>query len=381
MYLVVVSLFLWMGCLSADVLKIDGPNKITSEWEERALGIKFGVTTLDEAVHEMVNGMISDIFDVTFIQKISEIIKKQPTGEGEFIDYWDNGTLKAKLPFKDGKAHGHLHGWHENGVDAFKGHFCNGVKQGTHITFYKVNPKQTTKEARIFRYNEEGKLDGEQEKCYRTGRLMTVVIYENGLAHGALAAWDDKEKQYLSVDYKKGFRRRYPPPAPARRRKIERHDCRYVDEAIREFEKVAANEFGVFSDGSGASMPNDVESISVSLNIYKKGVIEEARELIVKLTERFTEIINQNEKLRPYLREYPFAHLRAQVSLSFCDNTGMTYQDGSIAHVTNSSNDKIFYLINEPNSYRYKDAYDEPYAKALEIVRAKDKERAAVEKL
>jgi hypothetical protein len=59
----------------------------------------------------------------------------------------------------------------------------------------------------------------------------------------------------------------------------------------------------------------------------------------------------------------------------------MTYQDGSIAHVTNSSNDKIFYLINEPNSYRYKDAYDEPYAKALEIVRAKDREKAAVEKL
>ncbi len=379
MYLVVVSLVLWMGCLSADVIKIDGPNKITSEWEERALGIKYGVTTLDKAVHEMVKGMISEIFDEIFIQKISEAIKKQPNGEGEFVDYWENGVLKARLPFKDGKAHGHLHGWYENGVDAFKGHFCNGVKQGTHITFYKVNPMQTTKEARIFRYNEEGKLDGEQEKCYRTGRLMTVVIYENGLAHGALEAWDDKEEQYLSVDYKKGFRRRYPPPAPARRRKIVRHDCRYVNEAVREFEKVAANEFGVFSDGSGASMPFDVDSISVSLTIYKKGVIEEARELIVKLTERFTEIINQNEKLRPYLREYPFAHLRAQVSLSFCDKSGITYQDGSIAHVTNSSSDRIFYLINEPNSYRYKDAYDEPYAKALEIVRAKDRERASLE--
>ncbi len=376
----IACLVLSMGCLSADILKIDGPNKITSEWEEKVLGITYGVTTIDKAVHEMVNGMISDIFDEAFIKKISEAIKKQPNGEGEFVDYWDTGTLKAKLPFKDGKAHGHLHGWYENGVDAFKGHFCNGVKQGTHITFYKVNPMQITKEARILRYNEDGKLDGKQTRYYFTGRLMTVVIYENGLAHGALGAWDDKEKQYLSVDYKKGFRRRYPPPAPARRRQIVRHDCRYVNEAVREFEKVAVNEFGVFSDGSGASMPKDVESISVSMTIYKKGVIEEARELIVRLRERFLEIINKNEKLRPYLREYPFTHIRTQVSLGFCDTNGMTYQDGSIAHVSSGAN-KIAYSISEPNSFSYTNVAREPYDTAVEIVRAKDRERASLEKL
>ncbi len=380
MYLVVASLFLWMGYLSADAARIDGPKKITSEWEERLLGITYGVTTLDKAVHEMVNGMISDIFDETFIQKISEAIKKQPKGEGEFVDYWDNGVLKAKLPFKDGKAHGHLHGWHEDGGDAFKGHFSNGVKQGTHITFYKKKPKQLIVEARILRYNPEGRLDGDQQKSHENGRLWLSVEYENGLAYGALEAWDEKEKLYLSVDYKKGFRRRYPPPAPARRRKIVRQDSSYVNEVIREFRKVAVNEYGVCSVGSGAGMPNDVESISVSLSVYKRGVIEEGRELIVKLTEKFVDIINNHENLRPYLREYPFTHLRAQVSLGYCDSNGMEYQDGSIAHVVSGGN-RIAYSISEPNSYRYTNVAREPYATAVEIVHAKDGERAALEKL
>jgi hypothetical protein len=360
MRMLIASLCLWVGYLPADAARIDGPNKITSEWEKRVLGITYGVTTLDKAVHEMVNGMISDIFDETFIQKISEAIKKQPKGEGEFVDYWENGTLKAKFPFKDGKAHGHLHGWHEDGDDAFKGHFSNGVKQGTHITFYKKKPKQLIVEARILRYNSEGKLDGKQSRCYHTGRLMTTVVFENGLAYGALTAWDDKEKLYLSVDYKKGFKRRYPPPAPARRRKVVRQDLSYVNEVIREFRKVAVNEYGVFSVGSGAGMPNDVESISVSLTVYKKGVIAEARELIIKLTERFVEIVNKHEKLRPYLREYPFTHLRAQVSFSYCDRNGMKYQDGSIAHVVSGASNKIWYSVSEPNSHMYTDCYVEP---------------------
>ena len=180
MRMFIASLFLWMGYLSADVVRIDDPNKITSEWEERVLGIKYGVTTLEKAAHEMVNGLISDIFDETFIQKISEAIKKKPTGEGEFLDYWENGTLKAKLPFKDGKAHGHLHGWYENGADAFKGHFSNGVKQGVHIIFYRSGGRENGNKARRLTYSVDGKLDGDQQKTYENGRLWLSVEYENG---------------------------------------------------------------------------------------------------------------------------------------------------------------------------------------------------------
>jgi len=379
------SCILCIGCLFADAAMIEGPDRITSEWEEKVLGIKYGVTTLDKAVDEMVHGLIPEIFDETFIQKVSGAIKKQPTGEGEFIDYWGNGTLKAKLPFKDGKAHGHLHGWHEDGNDAFKGFFCEGVKQGVHITFYKMEPKQPMKDARILVYNEQGKLSGSQKTSYETGELKTKIIYENGLAHGALAAWDANKKQYLSVNYKKGIKQKTPPPPQGKRKIIERPDERYVSEVINEFAKAAVKEFGLEVSSSGAGMPFDVESIIANFTMRKQSTIEEARELIVRLTERFVEITNKHEKLRPYLREYPFSPYRASVDLHFYDKNGLYYEDGSVHSVGMDNNKHLVYsTVASAVSKKNRDyviALKEPYEKAVEIVRAKERERVALEKL
>ena len=66
------NFILCIGCLFADEALIESPDRITSEWEERVLGIKYGVTTLDKAVLEMVQGLISEIFDETFIPKAGE---------------------------------------------------------------------------------------------------------------------------------------------------------------------------------------------------------------------------------------------------------------------------------------------------------------------
>ena len=377
------SCILCIGCLLAAM--IESPDRITPEWEERVLGIKYGVTTLDKAVDEMVHGLISKIFDETFIQKIADAIKKQPTGEGEFVDYWGNGTLKAKLSFKDGKAHGHLHGWHEDGNDAFKGYFCEGVKQGVHITFYKMKPKQPMKDARILVYNEQGKLSGSQKTSYETCELKTKIIYENGLAHGALAAWDTNKKQYLSVNYKRGIKQKTPPPPQGKRKRIERPDERYVSEVINEFAKAAVKEFGVEVCSSGASMPYDVQSIIVNFAMKKQTTIEEARELIVRLTKRFVEITNKHEKLRPYLREYPFSPYRADIYLRFHDKMGRLYDEGSVDGVTINNHKQVSYsTVSKKTSKEDRSSevtFKEPYEKAVEIVRAKERERAALEKL
>jgi antitoxin component YwqK of YwqJK toxin-antitoxin module len=100
----------------------------------------------------MTEGFIDSYFEKEFIEKIRESVKKQPTGE--YVEYWGNGVLKAKLPYKDGKPNGHIHGWYDNGRDAFKGFFTEGVKQGIHITFYRTEEKDHTNQARILVYDE-----------------------------------------------------------------------------------------------------------------------------------------------------------------------------------------------------------------------------------
>ena len=48
----------------------------------------------------------------------------------------------------------------------------------------------------------------------------------------------------------------------------------------------------------------DIQEIDVNFLYCHQVSIEEARELEIRATERFVEIINAHEAIRPYLRDY-----------------------------------------------------------------------------
>ena len=80
----------------------------------------------------------------------------------------------------------------------------------------------------------------------------------------------------------------------------------YANELQNDFIKKIEKELKFICCGSGGGMPYDIEEFSVGFNIYQYGDIIQARELEVLLTEKFLNFINSNEKIKPYLREYPF---------------------------------------------------------------------------
>ena len=49
-------------------------------------------------------------------------------------------------------------------------------------------------------------------------------------------------------------------------------------------------------------MPYDVQKIRVNFVCHHQVIIEEARELEIRSTERFVEIINTHESIKSYLR-------------------------------------------------------------------------------
>jgi len=144
----------------------------------------------------------------------------------------------------------------------------------------------------------------------------------------------------------------------------------YVAEITSAFVKEMYKEYGLECGASGGCMPYDVEKISVSLVANRSATIEQARELEVMATERFAQIINAHEKIRPFLREYPFPSSRADVSISFrpskkafslsCKN--------DVKYVLQAKN-RIYYQAENPeNPYVYKDIKNEPYEEARKIV-------------
>jgi hypothetical protein len=142
-------------------------------------------------------------------------------------------------------------------------------------------------------------------------------------------------------------------------------------------------EHGLECGASGGRMPYDVEEISVSLAANHTATVEQARELVIKTTERFAQIINAHEKIRPFLREYPFPSNRVDVSISFRDpkrkKPSGLYME--VTYVLQARN-RIYYQTDDPqNPYVGKDIKDEPYEEALKIVQSKDAKKNDQKKL
>ena len=156
---------------------------------------------LSEALPELIQGISDQTFDKDFMKKIAEAEAKKFTGE--YVDHWENGGLKIKAYFKEGKVDGHVHGWFSDGAEAFKAFFYENQKVGIHIAFY---PKGAPRRhfmglARIVCYNFEGRLDGEQVSSYYDANLKVLLRYKNGILHGKKSlCWNnpecDKEEIY-----------------------------------------------------------------------------------------------------------------------------------------------------------------------------------------
>ncbi len=355
---------------------VESPKIITPEWEEKVFGVKPGEQTLIGSLHEMIDGLIEVEFGPDFFAKVEEALKKQPTGEGVYTEYWPNGIKRAEIPFKNGKAHGHVHGWYANKKDAFKGFFKEGVKQGIHITFFWSDITRNDRDAHVLWFNEKGQLDGNQLTSHRTGRLWVAADYVNGKLNGALEAWPINGSQCLSADYKNGVLQKNPPPPPGKRVQPKMSVAeKCAREIINDFEDWAFAKYGLHISDFGASMVNDIEEIEVDFGVIGKTTIDEAREMFITLNEKLTEMVNKHEKIRPYLREYPFARTRIDVVIGFYNKYGVRNTDGSIACVLVGKNDVILYMSDSPNSREYKDIFEEPYENALKIVTSKKEEK------
>ena len=144
----------------------------------------------------------------------------------------------------------------------------------------------------------------------------------------------------------------------------------YANQVVKTFAQEMKNKYGLICIGDGGRMPHDIEKISVEFIAYKKGAIDEARKLEVAAIESLKNLINSDEKIRPFLREFPFTVPRIEVAISFRkrkDND--VYDDGSVARVTKIRN-KLHYCANDSSKGLYVPLFEESYPEALKKVQA-----------
>ncbi len=130
--------------------------------------------------------------------------------------------------------------------------------------------------------------------------------------------------------------------------------------------------FGVHACGSGGGAINAIrlETLDFQTIAPLRFTIDQARTLIVALTEIYKENINNNRELRPYLIEYPFPAKRVEVAIFVYDSpflqptkdiTTISLHNGIIYYKSHSGERAV------PNTI----LKTEPYQTAYELVKDK----------
>lgn len=119
--------------------------------------------------------------------------------------------------------------------------------------------------------------------------------------------------------------------------------------------------------GYGGSMMHNVEIVSLHFYYYHPASINEARNLILEITNNLISAFNSNEEIRPYLANYPFDEKNVEVSIIFMKKNNELQNPPSISSVS-IDNGILTYWNDDPKKNIFVTIFDEPYEEAQKKV-------------
>ena len=164
-----------------------------------------------------------------------------------------------------------------------------------------------------------GNLHGEQ--IARSSRDEFLGLdYKNGVVDGEFEHRKGKDK--VAVQYKQNKLQKNNQEKKGRRVIARSEDDVYWSEIISACAKMCKKEFNGRLCGDGATAPWDIERIALTFEMSRKVTLQEARNLATTLKRNVSDIVNAHEKIRPYLREYPFSPQRTDIDIEFTKTGG-----------------------------------------------------------
>ncbi len=143
--------------------------------------------------------------------------------------------------------------------------------------------------------------------------------------------------------------------------------CKMSDHIVRNYIKEFVLPRRLMLSGSGGAMMNDIQEITLRFLSFDTIDVNEARVLYIEMMEEFLHRINCNEKIRPFLHNFPFVDENIKLNISFINSEGRTLRDGHVAMIFIGRNHTIYYEAYDPITKFYT-LHREPYEEALRIV-------------
>lgn len=151
---------------------------------------------------------------------------------------------------------------------------------------------------------------------------------------------------------------------------FKKKDHCYIAHSItNKIAPILASKYKMEWNGTGGGMMGGVNMLSISFDIFRPLEKNEARKILVDCVEIYLKAINENEEIRPHLKNYPFIVNNIELSISsYYPNHDRTYEP--YVSVISTFRDEIKFKYWDPNNENiFKRKESEPYQKALEIVR------------
>ncbi|MBT3394246.1 MAG: hypothetical protein HN411_03960 [Waddliaceae bacterium] len=138
-----------------------------------------------------------------------------------------------------------------------------------------------------------------------------------------------------------------------------------INEMFREYAERVCKQYDLKCEGDMGGFPGQIQSLGGVFGVKRLLAVDELRILILKLLADFQDTINRNEKIRPFLAEYPFAADRITIMLRIYDGNKRPSPDEiSLAF---SSRDHISYCYSDPKKSIFEDKkIQEPFEEACE---------------
>jgi len=128
----------------------------------------------------------------------------------------------------------------------------------------------------------------------------------------------------------------------------------------------------------GNGMNGKFEYLELSFEIRGENTRESLRSMLVDCSKEFLIRINENSKIKPFLKPYPFDQDNIGIVFFIKDDNNQLVFDPSICCAEISRGVLEFHTKSKANRFRYKNTFEESYEEALsKIAQAK---KTAIEK-
>lgn len=113
--------------------------------------------------------------------------------------YWDDGTLKSELRYKDGKLNGDCVWYYSNGKKALQAYYKDDLKEG-HLMRWYVDG---VLEEDCWYKNDQ--LDSVYRSYSKQGKLVSEAYYDEGRQNGASRKWYDNGQVFQEGQFVDGM--------------------------------------------------------------------------------------------------------------------------------------------------------------------------------